>query len=108
MFKNSLINWLVLSILVLALVGVIYLVSKHDNSDNLTFVDVGWWNIRDFSTSSRDELEIAQIADIINTDVMAIGELNDTWVLELLTAKLVASDHRPIWIKLKIPDEDDD
>jgi endonuclease/exonuclease/phosphatase family metal-dependent hydrolase len=59
-----------------------------DEVNNLDIIDVGWWNIRDFSTSSRNEMEIGRIAEIIKTDVMAIGELNDTLALQLLTGKL--------------------
>ena len=65
--------------------------SDNIDANNLNFIDVGWWNIRDFSTNSRDEQEIAQIAEIINADVMAIGELNDTLALDLLTEELGTS-----------------
>lgn len=88
MLKNRVTAWIVLSILVIVLVGIIFIVSKPEEAKDSRYVNVGWWNIRDFSINSRNDDEIAQIASIINTDVLAIGELNDTQVLELLTKKM--------------------
>lgn len=80
--------WLTAGFLVLATAGGTYLVSEDVDADDLEFVDVGWWNIRDFSTSSRDDSEMTIIASIVETDVMAVGELNDTLALKALTRKL--------------------
>ena len=89
--KDNAAAWIAAGFMVLATAAGTYIVSDHISSNNLNFVDVGWWNIRDFSTSSRNDNEIAQIADIIDSDVLAIGELNDTRALELLTEKLGSS-----------------
>jgi endonuclease/exonuclease/phosphatase family metal-dependent hydrolase len=77
--------WVVVGLLAVTIVIVIYIVNTSPEVDNLDFVEVGWWNIRDFSTSSRNDNEIDQIASIIDTDLMAIGELNETRALESLT-----------------------
>jgi endonuclease/exonuclease/phosphatase family metal-dependent hydrolase len=68
-----------------------YLVDS-EHVDSLEFVDVGWWNIRDFSDASRDDTEIRQIAaGMEGVDVLAIGELNDPTVLNRLTQELGSS-----------------
>ena len=90
-FKENAMHWIAAGFLVIATAGGTYIVSDTIDANNLEFVDIGWWNIRDFSSKSRTDAEIAQIADIINTDVMAIGELNDTEALETLTEELGAS-----------------
>jgi endonuclease/exonuclease/phosphatase family metal-dependent hydrolase len=52
-------------------------------------IQLAFWNIRDFSSSSRDATELRQIATVIRTnDVVAICELNDTTVLGQLCAEL--------------------
>ena len=89
--KNNAALWITAGFMVLATAGGTYIVSNHINSNNLSFVDVGWWNIRDLSTNSRSEDELEQISEIINTDVLAIGELNEPEALELLTEDLGSS-----------------
>jgi len=50
---------------------------------------VGWWNIRDFSDSSRDDEEVGFIANAITgIEVLAIGELSDRDVMPRLAAAL--------------------
>jgi endonuclease/exonuclease/phosphatase family metal-dependent hydrolase len=71
-----------------ALGGGWYLVND-DLVDDLAFVDVGWWNVRDLSDASRDDTEIMQIAAAMEgIEVLMIGELNDPDVLLRLTEEL--------------------
>jgi endonuclease/exonuclease/phosphatase family metal-dependent hydrolase len=50
---------------------------------------VMWWNIRDLSSASRDDEELALIAQVIRpAEVCAIGELNEPTVLVRLAAML--------------------
>lgn len=81
-------EWFSVGMMVLALGGGWYLV-EEDVSGELSFIEVGWWNIRDLSDASRDDDEIRQIASAIDgPEVLAIGELNDPAVLERITQEL--------------------
>lgn len=52
-------------------------------------VDVYWWNIRDLSSGSRDDAELARIAEALRgAEVVAVGELNDVPVLARLATQL--------------------
>ena len=54
-----------------------------------SIIQLAFWNIRDFSSSSRNATELRQIATVIHTnDVVAICELNDKTVLGQLCAVL--------------------
>jgi endonuclease/exonuclease/phosphatase family metal-dependent hydrolase len=62
-------------------------------------VDVMWWNIRDFSLASRDDAEIAQIAQCVaGMELLVVGELNDPAALERL-AEVLGAD----WSSLSAP-----
>ncbi len=75
-------------LLVVAIGGGWYLVDDSVTGD-LRFVEVGWWNIRDLSSASRDDGEIADIAACIEgLHVLAVGELNDRAVLGRITDEL--------------------
>jgi endonuclease/exonuclease/phosphatase family metal-dependent hydrolase len=78
-----------LLVLVVAAVGVgTYSVPPGFEGDVYT-LEVGWWNIRDFSLASRDADEITQIADCVgDIDVLAVGELNDPAALQALAEEL--------------------
>lgn len=82
--------WISVGLMAIALGGGWYLVPG--DVDDLSFIDVGWWNIRDLSTASRDAIEIAQIAEAIDgPEVLAIGELNDPAALERIAEELGSS-----------------
>lgn len=50
---------------------------------------IGFWNVRDLSTASRNSSELAQIATIAHSlDCLAVCELNDGTVLGSLKSKL--------------------
>ena len=50
---------------------------------------LGFWNIRDLSTASRDDTEVKQIATVASKmDCLAIAEVNDTNILTRLDAAL--------------------
>lgn len=52
-------------------------------------IDLFWWNIRNLSTTSRTDGELAQIASVLRSaEVVAIGELNDTQVLGRLATTM--------------------
>jgi len=91
MEKRKIRKWIVGGFAVAAIVVGIYIHYYSEETEIVEYVDVGWWNIRDFGTSSRNNIEIAKIAKIINTDVMAIGELNDRDALKLLAHNLGTS-----------------
>lgn len=56
-----------------------------------TELKIGFWNIRDLSTASRDSSELNQIAAVAHDiDCLAICELNDGSVLTKLKSKLAA------------------
>lgn len=58
-------------------------------ADDPGVIDVMWWNIRDFSSASRDDGELKLIAQVIRpAEVCAIGELNEPTVLFRLAAVL--------------------
>lgn len=55
---------------------------SYGQSQEGDLIRIGFWNIRDFSNTSRDCTEIALIASIAHKmDCLAIAELNDTVVL---------------------------
>jgi len=61
----------------------------YGQSQEGDLIRIGFWNIRDFSDSSRDCTEIALIASIAHKmDCIAIAELNDTLVLPKLVKAL--------------------
>ncbi len=75
-------------LLVIALGSGWYSVPADFDAD-LELIDVGWWNIRDFSTTSRDDFEIEQIADCIrDIEVLAVGELNNPLALVKLAQEM--------------------
>ena len=77
--------------LVLAIGGGAYMVDETRVTEDMEFIEVGWWNIRDLGTS-RDDDEIAQIAKVMTgPDVFAIGELNDRTALERIAHDLGSS-----------------
>ena len=85
-------EWLALGMLVVALGGGWYLVDE--SISELSFIEVGWWNIRDLSSASRSDAEISQIAECIEEaglEVLAIGELNDPNALDRLSQELGSS-----------------
>ena len=89
-FRDRAQEWIAAGMLVVALGGSWYLVSDDVTAD-LEFVDVGWWNIRDLSSNSRDDDEIEQIAESIEAtgvEVLAVGELNDLTSLPSIAAEL--------------------
>ena len=50
-------------------------IAEAKQADEVALV---WWNIRDFSSKSRDDTELAAIAGVLQgADLVAIGELND-------------------------------
>lgn len=52
-------------------------------------IDVGWWNIRNFSNNSRDDEEMALIAESIEgIEVLVVGELSDAEAIRRLAAEL--------------------
>lgn len=56
-----------------------------------TELRIGFWNIRDLSSASRDSSELNQIATVAHSiDCLAICELNDGTVLTTLKNKLAA------------------
>ena len=56
-----------------------------------TELQLGFWNIRDFSDKNRSESELQQIAQVAHgMDCMAICELNDTVVLGKLVNALAS------------------
>ena len=72
-----------------------------DFDGDLELIDVGWWNIRDFSTTSRDEFEIEQIADCIRgIEVLAVGELNNPLALVQLAQEMGDS-----WMSIATPNK---
>lgn len=78
-------------LLVVAIAGGWYLVDPSVNE--LAFVNVGWWNIRDLSTASRTDEEIRQIAaGVEGIEVLAVGEVNDPDAL-----KRIAQELGPSW-----------
>jgi endonuclease/exonuclease/phosphatase family metal-dependent hydrolase len=71
-------------IIILTTAGFVYGQSQEGDQ-----IRIGFWNIRDFSDSSRDCTEIALIASIAHKmDLLAIAELNDTVVLPKLVKAL--------------------
>ena len=57
-------------------------------------VSIGTWNVRILSDGSRDDSELAVIAEIISRyDLIALQEVRDTRVLERLEAMLPAYDY---------------
>ena len=86
-------EWLAAGFLVLAIGFGSYSVSDTFSGE-LNFIEVGWWNVRDLSTSSRSPDELRVIAKIIKdsgVDVFAIGELNDPEALREITQELGTS-----------------
>jgi endonuclease/exonuclease/phosphatase family metal-dependent hydrolase len=82
-------EWISAGMMVLALGGGWFMVEEDFAEAPLDFVEVGWWNIRDLSNSSRNDTEIRQIASVIDgPEVMAIGELNDPDALDRITQEL--------------------
>ena len=73
-------TWIIVGLTAFLFLIIFYIQNSSNNTEGIEYVDVGWWNIRDFGINSRDDQE----------------------------AKLVASDHRPVWIRLYIPNKDDD
>jgi endonuclease/exonuclease/phosphatase family metal-dependent hydrolase len=54
-----------------------------------TDLRIGFWNIRNFTAHSRNQTELNLIARVItNMDCVAIAELEDVFVLSLLTTEL--------------------
>jgi endonuclease/exonuclease/phosphatase family metal-dependent hydrolase len=75
-------------LLAIAIGGGSYMIPA-DASDDLRFVEVGWWNIRNLSSPSRDDREISLIAKAIDgAEVLAVGELNDPDALRRIAARL--------------------
>jgi endonuclease/exonuclease/phosphatase family metal-dependent hydrolase len=75
--------------LVIALIGGSYLIEDGTLPEDPEFIKVGWWNIRDLSSASRNDAEIRQIAIVISElQVLAVGELNDPDALRRITEEL--------------------
>lgn len=75
---------LLVSVILIAVSGFAYGQSQEGD-----LIRIGFWNIRDFSDSSRNCTEIALIASIAHKmDCLAIAELNDTVVLSKLVNAL--------------------
>jgi hypothetical protein len=55
MKNRNKILWIGFGVLLLVSIVVIYYVSTSGTDPAREFIDVGWWNIRDFGTSSRDD-----------------------------------------------------
>lgn len=85
-------EWITVGFLVVALGGGWYLVDPDRVTGDLDFVEVGWWNIRDLSSASRDDEEIGQIARAMEgVEVLMVGELNDPDALARISQDLGAS-----------------
>ena len=90
--RNRAEEWIAAGMLVLAVGSGWYLVDEEKVTGDPELIEVGWWNIRDLSSSSRDATEIAQIAAALEgMDVVAVGELNDPAALERITQELGSS-----------------
>jgi endonuclease/exonuclease/phosphatase family metal-dependent hydrolase len=86
-FRRRAQEWVAVGMMAVALGGGWYLVG--DGVGELRFIDVGWWNIRDLSSASRDDSEIALIAQAIDgPEVLAVGELNDPSALGRIAEEL--------------------
>jgi len=85
MIKNHYQKWSQLMVILITLLCLLVQV----NGESSNRLRIGFWNIRDFSSASRDSDEIEQISKVVHLyDCLAICELNDTHVLEILCKEL--------------------
>ena len=72
--------------------GAYWWVTQNDQNADAKVVRIAFWNIRDLSTSSRDDTERSQICEVLKKfDAVAICEVNDGQILEALEAILDAT-----------------
>jgi endonuclease/exonuclease/phosphatase family metal-dependent hydrolase len=87
--RNRAQEWLAFGLLAVALGGSSYLIGAGETVNAIAGLEVGWWNIRDLSSASRDDAEIAQIAQAVrDVEVLAVGELNDPDALQRMAEEL--------------------
>ena len=83
--RRALTTWVAIGASCLALICSVHSAASQEG----TQLKIGFWNIRDLSTASRNSSELDQIATVAHAiDCLAICELNDGTVLDTLKANL--------------------